>query len=173
MARGTKAAKRTYAFKADAIVELRQAGKSWAVVAEALNLKGPGAARTAYTDLTGKHHNDIEGAPAVARKTSSNGEAKPRKRKASGKVTDAVGIVDTRRFSPGWNADTDQDDIIARLKPGTVVVVKRQHGTEEIQVQSLVGFQFNKDETRLAVEFHQTLNGGYRCVYVDDIIEVV
>ena len=167
---------------AQAIEEHRRSGLSWAKVAEALGLKGPGAARKAYTDATGKSHNDIEGvAVKVARAPRAPGAPKP-----------APKVKADR--NPHWNVDSDQDEMIKVLEP---VWEQRPNGSRELKeaaritihrvcanaggyvledefvVERLLGFKFDKDERNLLVEFHDNVSGGYHCIRVQDIVEVV
>jgi hypothetical protein len=152
-------------------------GLSWRAVATACGLANPGQARTAYTDLTGRPHYDSQ--PKVARAPRGTGPVAVKKE-----------VVRVSR-APGWNVDTDQDDIIERLSPvvtgvntkgeeqrsyRTVLVRRNRFGfvlEEELVVYRLEKFAFNKDETKLMVSFYDLRSGALRTVYVDDIVEVV
>lgn len=171
-----KGSKRSYAFKAEAIEELRRQGQSWKLVAEALGLKGPGAARTAYTDLTGKSHNDIEGVAT----TRSAPKPKTDIAKADAGATKYKPAAEPpKAIDPMWDADSDQDEIIARLENcGSIVVLRTQRGSkeyqwhEEIGVGTLIGLRYEANDTVLAAEFYDAYNGGFRCVRVNDIKEI-
>lgn len=168
----------SYSFTAEDIVRERDTQKqSWAIVATQLGLKSPSAARTAYADLTGRPHTDSQ--IKVNRAPSGQG---PRAQKAQA-------ATPKKDNCPHWNVDSDQDEIINRLtpqfdttpkgervftyKPRIVVERERYHQPwqEEIVVTELRGFSYNKNESRLWVELYQE-NGAFRCVYVDDIVEV-
>lgn len=186
-ARGTKQTpKKRHPIKetplAEAIEDQRRSGASWAAVATALGLKGPGAARTAYTAATGKHHNDIEGV-AVTRAPRTSGPKTSTPKRAP--------KVDR---NPHWNEDSDQDEMIAMLEPlyevgskgmrelkeAARIRVKRicpNAGNyvldEEFTIAHLKGFKFDKEERNLLTEFYDNVTGGYHCIRVQDIVEVV
>lgn len=143
----------------EAILQARDTDRlSWKAVGATLGIGSPSAARAAYTALTGVPH--YESQPIVARAPKGTGRVAERK---------AAVAVDV---NPGWNADTDQDDIIAKLTPGTAIIVQRQFMVEEMVVHELRGFAFNKDESRLILSFFDGFNGALRSVYVDAILEV-
>jgi len=131
---------------------------SWKAVGATLGIGSPSAARAAYTALTGTPH--YESQPIVNRAPKGTGRVAERK---------AAQAVDV---SPGWNADTDQDDIIARLQPGTALTVQRKFMVEEMVVDRIRSFEFNKDETKLILSFYDGFNGALRSVHVDSILEV-
>lgn len=165
---------------ADEIVAERDSkGLSWAQVAINLNLGSPGQARKAYGDLTGRPHHTSQ----MTGKRASRAAAAGRK-------------VD----SPGWNDDTDQGEIEARLNgpwveasgtegsknyvpahwTGSDIVVRREVGgrssyvwEEEIQVKYVVEFTFGKrGDLPLAVTFIDRYCGQFRIIAVADIIQV-
>jgi hypothetical protein len=164
-----------YDFTAADIERERMKGLSWAKVAEALGcLKNgkpqPGAVRAAYTELTGKSHNDIAGAPVKAPRNSA--PKAPDQKAHRQRVAAAPVEVEVDR-NPHWHVDSDQDEIIARLTPGTRLLVQRANGfVEEIVVDILHGLCWSKDETELCVEFAEAHSGNYRCVRVNDLQEV-
>lgn len=151
-------------------------GLSWRAVAQACNLANPGQARTAYTELTGRPHHESQ--PKVARAPRGTGQVAVKR--------EAVRVNN----APGWNVDTDQDEIINALdklqvgtdKNGpifsykTVLIRRSRMGftlEEELTVTRIDKFAFNKDETKLSVSFYDLRSGALRSVYVDDIVEVV
>jgi len=171
------------------IEEARRSGLSWKAVGETLGIGSPSATRKAYTELTGRHHNDIEGVAQVQRQ--------PRAPRGSGGTTaddagkPAVAPVRKHRpkLDPEWNAESDQDAIIEALSPvlgpGGVVKsmtrikvrrmgYKTDHVVEEDhKIRKLIGLTWNKDETELVVEFHDDYNHAYRAIRVQDIKEVI
>jgi hypothetical protein len=172
---------------ADAITVKRRDGLSWARVAEELGLKGPGAARKAYTDATGRSHNDIEGV-AVVKATRAPHD--PNAPKAPDQKRHRQQVADR---NPHWSVDTDQDELIAKLEPtwkvgskgireldeAARIKVRRTCEKaggytleDEFLIRNLIGFKFDKDERNLLVEFHDDYSGGYHCLKVQDIVEV-
>ena len=166
-------APRTYDFTSDDIIRERDhKGQTWRKVAQILGLGNPGAARTAYTTLTGVQHNQSQ--PLVKRQPKGS---------FSGKGVDR----------PGWDDDTDQDEIIERVQGewipphgegknytpghfrGSFVSVRRNHFgvscREDISVARIVGFNFDYED-HLEVEVVDRDNGARRTFYVTDIYEV-
>lgn len=155
---------------AEAITAERDgAGRSWAIVAKNLGLASPGAARSAYTLLTGRAHQDSTGIKRAPRGTASRAVS-----------------------SPGWDDDSDQEAIEAALNgrwieehgsgkdyvpahwSGSDIAVQRMKGafTEEVRVKRVTAFSFGKDGTQpLQVSLIQD-NGAARCFFVTDITEV-
>lgn len=174
-----KAAASAYGFGQEDIERERDTNQlSWAKVAAALNLKSPSAARSAYTELTGRPH-DTSVLAGVTRAPKEPGAA-PARRTSSRQAT-SIQDIDT---NPHWNVDSDQDEMIEKLTPHfddkgkamyvPVITVKRASGYEEqIGIINLIGFSFDKKEEHLCVELHDAYNGGYRCLRVDEIISVI
>lgn len=157
------------------VAERDGAGRSWKQVAINLNLGSPGQARKAYTDLTGRPHHESQ---AIV-KRATRGTATNRK-------------VD----SPGWDDDSDQGEIEARLNgewveesgsgqnytpahwTGSMIVVERtvrETATfiEEVLVGRVVEFTFGpKGDQPLQVWVVQKDTGAMRCFRVADIKEV-
>lgn len=107
-AKRTRTAKPETLCTAEQIVEERdRKGLSWAQVAANLGLGSPGAARSAYSKLTGRPH------------TESN----PTIQRAHKGATTAGG---TRRAvrSVSWDDDADQDEIIAAITHHDVRIVR-------------------------------------------------
>jgi type II secretory pathway pseudopilin PulG len=73
-------------------------GLSWKQVAVNLGLPNPGAARSAYTELTGRPHSD----------------AAPVRQRAARSTTSVNGVRHKRNLVE-WNDDTDQDEMIEAL----------------------------------------------------------
>jgi hypothetical protein len=171
-----KASRKAPACTAEDIVRERdQRGLSWAQVAKNLDLGSPGAARTAYTKLTGRHHSE----------SVMQGHRAPR---GSG-----ARLVGRKTIAPQWNDMTDQDEIIERLNgplvpesgepgskgyqpehwSGSVIVIQRKYGTEEVHVKHVKAFSFGKNGDKpLQVELLDRHTGGTRCFYVADIKEI-
>ena len=150
-----------YAFTAEDIKKLRdEVGLSWRQVAVNLDLGSPGAARKAYTTLTGR---DFKESAMTGRRTKTlMGSAKTNTRKV---------------YAPVWDDDSDQDEIIERLKGARIFVVREVKGLqlqEELVVQRVVKMSWDgKDEDGpLAVTFYEREGGGARTVRVQDIKEV-
>lgn len=168
----------TYEFTAEDITKIRDGeGLSWADVAKRLKLKSPGAARKAYTALTGRPHNEsvMTGRKRAARSSASS-----------------VRVV------LEWNDDSDQDDIMARLngmwveaigEPGSknyqpahwsgshIVVRRTMYGNdtvEELRVAYCTRFSFGKNgDQPLSVEVVDRDTGATRQFFVKDIVEVM
>lgn len=162
-----------YDFTSDDIIRERDhKGQSWRKVAQVLGLGNPGAARTAYTILTGVKHNESQ--PLVKRQPKGS---------FSGKGVD----------KPGWDDDTDQDVIIERMqgewhppsgegknyKPGhfdgSLVSVHRNHFgvqcNEDIAVARIRCFRYDYND-KLEVEVVDRETGATRIFYVTDIAQV-
>lgn len=157
----------------DIVRERDQRGLSWAQVAANLDLSSPGAARKAYTDLTGRPHTDsqMQGRRA-ARGTGA---------RVSGRKT----------FAVEWGDDSDQDEIETRLNgvwveesgdgksyqpghwSGSTITVQRKYGIEEVRVGQVQAFTFGpKENLPLTVEIRDGHNRCFRAFYVRDIKEV-
>jgi hypothetical protein len=178
MARRATATAKTYGFTAADIIRERDENKlAWRGVAEALGLKSPSAARTAYTELTGIPH--YESQVKVARAPKGTGVR--------------AQVQHTRRaLHQRWDVDSDQDEIIERLSPklnekGEVralakIVVERQPTftggselpahREELEIQTLIGLHYEQDDTVLAIDFIESYTGNQRCCRVNNIVEV-
>lgn len=155
-------------------------GLSWKQVAINLDLGSPGAARRAYTELTGKPHNESQ--PLLKRAPRNTSGAPARK-------------VDR----PDWNDETDQQMITDRLQgewippkgePGTknfqpghwqgsnVTVERKLRGTdrtyeETVRVRRVVEFSFGKDGNQpLQITVVDDYSGATRCFFVADIADV-
>lgn len=150
---------------AEQIIELRQAGKSWAIVATELGLKTPGKARATYTELTGKHHNDIEGVAVKAQRRSNGNGTKAKapeaeagegvrsgKRKPFGDKREkyAPAVQPPAEKNPHWGPDSDQDEIIAKLEP----IVK----------ENPKGERYNAHEARIVIQ-----RGPERAPYFEEL----
>lgn len=164
---------REYDFTSDDIIRVRDhQGQSWRKVAQVLGLNGPGAARSAYTALTGVPHHESQ--PLVKRQPKGS---------FSGKGVDR----------PEWTDDTDQDEILQRLQgewhppegegkqyrpgywDGSLVTIRRASFgfpvEEEITVARIERFHFNyKDELEVHAVSRET--GASRVFRVTDIIKV-
>lgn len=143
----------------DIIRERDELAQSWRKVGEVLGLGSPGNARAAYTALTGKPH--TESSPIV-RQRAPRADGAPRARRGSApkKVT----------RDPKWHDDSNQDEIAAKME-GALITLERAGGREEIRVQRVIEFEFNKKD-ELMVHFRDALNSGWRTCYVRDIVEV-
>lgn len=95
----------------DIVRERDERGLSWAQVAANLNLGSPSGARSAYTKLTGRPHNESQ--PLLTRSSKN----------LLGKHTKANSVQ--------WDDDTDQDDIIAAITHHRIVV-RRKVGELEL-----------------------------------------
>lgn len=159
----------------DIIRERDERGLSWAQVAANLDLGSPGAARKAYTDLTGRPHTDSQ----------MQGRRAPR---GSG-----VRVSGRKTFAVQWDDDSDQDEIETRLNgvwveesgepgsksytpghwSGSTITVARRYGIEEVRVGHVMAFSFGKDGNKpLTVEIREGSNHCFRAFYVRDIKEV-
>lgn len=156
----------------DIIRERDERGLSWAQVAKNLDLKSPGAARAAYTKLTGRPHTESVMQGRAARGTG-------------------VRATNRKTAAPEWGDDSDQDEIEAKLNgrwieesgsgkdytpghwSGSTIVIRRKHGyEEEVRVKQVTAFTFGKDgNLPLTIEFRSG-NGAFRAVYAKDIKEV-
>jgi hypothetical protein len=145
-----------YSFTAEAISALRDAqGLSWRQVATNLDLANPGQARKAYATLTGKDYRDTE--------TTTR--------------TKAVGIGGSVRkfFSPQWDDDSDQDEIIERLTRAVIIVSRNVKGVpfeEEIKVDKVSRLTWDGAAEELCVHFTDFDNGAARSILVKHIKEV-
>lgn len=157
----------------DVVRERDQRGLSWRQVAANLGLGSPGQARTAYTELTGKPH--YESQPIVKRAPKGT----------VGKVVD----------SPGWDDDSDQEEIEARLNgswieasgegqnytpahwSGSFIVVRHKQGDyvwdEDCEVSYVTAFTFGPEgDQPLQVLLHEKGTSAFRAFRVADILEV-
>lgn len=172
----TKRRKRVITCSAEDIIRERdERGLSWAQVAANLDLGSPGAARKAYTDLTGRPHTDSQ----------MQGRRAPR---GSG-----VRVSGRKTFAVQWDDDSDQDEIETRLNgvwveesgepgsksyvpghwSGSTITVHRKYGIEEVRVGHVMAFSFGKDGNKpLTVEIREGSNHCFRAFYVRDIKEV-
>lgn len=172
----TKRRKRVITCSAEDIIRERdERGLSWAQVAANLDLGSPGAARKAYTDLTGRPHTDSQ----------MQGRRAPR---GSG-----VRVSGRKTFAVQWDDDSDQDEIETRLNgvwveesgepgsksytpghwSGSTITVARRYGIEEVRVGHVMAFSFGKDGNKpLTVEIREGSNHCFRAFYVRDIKEV-
>lgn len=160
------------------VAERDTAGRSWAQVAINLGLGSPGQARKAYSALVRPHHES----------------------QMSGKRASRAAVKGRTVDSPGWNDDSDQDEIEARLNgtwveasgepggknympahwSGSDIAIRRTVGEhvyeEEIQVKYVTEFSFGRGSQEglcpLAVTFIDRYTGGFRTVGVAEIIEV-
>jgi hypothetical protein len=160
----------------DQIIEERDIkGLSWRQVAINLNLTTPGAARSAYTKLTGRSHTE-----------SVMPEGKRARR--------GTGFERKRRFAPNWNDDSDQDEIIERLEtchpkpneprhcvPGrTIVVTHRPHTIslkktfeEEVTIHRIIKFTYEGPlEEELVVQVISCEDKSFRSFRVKDIVDI-
>lgn len=93
---------------AEQIIEQRdKLGLSWKQVSLNLGLGNPGAARKAYSELVGRHH-------------SESGAVK--KRAPRGSMTAGGKVLEHLQ----WNDETDQDEILAKVVPGSHLVIRRE-----------------------------------------------
>lgn len=155
----------------DIVRERDERGLSWAQVAKNLDLASPGAARSAYTKLTGRPHTESQ----------MQGRRAPR----------GTGVRSTNRKTVGvqWDDDSDQDEIEQRLNgawieesgtgkdytpghwSGSTIVVARKYGEEEVRVKVVKAFTFGKNGDKpLTVEL--LADNAFRAFYVRDIKEV-
>lgn len=171
-----KQGKGSYSFTAEDIKRERDDKKqSWRAVATALGLSSPGAARTAYTELTGVPH--YESQVKVHRQPRQAKDPKAKRERNAGVLN----------FQPDWKVPEDdakldalQEEIIQRLQPdgpdkvGATILVQRSYGfTEEITVGSIQRFSFEgKNDDKLVVHFYDAYNGGARAVDITTIKEV-
>lgn len=182
-----KATSNVYPFTAEDIIVRKQAGKTWAQVAEELGV-GTTYCRGAYRALTGNAPSTLS-TGAGARAPRKRGKASER-RSASPAGTPAAPAVDR---NPHWNADSDQDELIKVLEPvweigskgmrelkeRAIIRTERTCANagnyvlhDEFGIQQLIGFKFDADGRNLLVEFHDDYSGGYHCLKVQDIVEV-
>lgn len=137
----------------EAIVKARDEDQlSWRQVAITLGLGSPGAARKAYTELTGRDYRDS----AITKRA-------PRGTGSSSKAT----------LHPEWNNKTDHEEIKDALF-GRTIEVERQYGTEPELIRIGGGVTFvtkTKSGKRcpLTVEFQDRDTLGYRAIRVADI----
>lgn len=172
-AKGTVTRKRReIVISAEQILEERDTkGLSWRQVALNLNLGTPGAARAAYTQLTGKSHTTSIMAGKRAPRGSRN--------------------ASTRTDSPKWDDDSDQDEIIEKLRPcqpnptdrakcmhGVTITLQRIIGgekfEEEMTIHRLVKFTYDgrEEDGPLVVHVISHEDGAYRSLRVKDIIGI-
>lgn len=174
----------------------RAKGLSWANIARNLNLANPGQARRAYTELTGKPHNE-SGVVAV-RRTKHRSLSTGTRRKVHAALQ--------------WNDDTDQDEMEAKLNgewieeigdpagknyvpahwSGSIIVVEKhcpvhedtdpeckrcrllnQGHIEELRIRHATEFSFGKDgSVPLTVTVIGKDDGAFHSFYVANIREV-
>jgi hypothetical protein len=172
-ARGTVTRKRReITISAEQIIDERDTkGLSWRQVALNLDLGTPGAARAAYTQLTGKPHNTS----IMAGKRAPRGSR----------------FQLSKTNSPNWNDDSDQDEIIEKLRTcepnlsdrakcvqGVTITVKRDIGgmkyDEEMTVHRLIKFTYDgkEEEGPLVVHLICHDDGAYHSVRVKDIVGI-
>jgi type II secretory pathway pseudopilin PulG len=105
-------------------------GLSWKQVAVNLGLPNPGAARSAYTELTGRPHSD----------------AAPVRQRAARSTTSVNGVRHKRNLVE-WNDDTDQDEMIEALTHRDIVVRRVCRGItvpdEPMHVCRIVRFAYD------------------------------
>lgn len=165
---------RTYDFDAaDIIRERDHNAQSWRKVAQVLGLGNPGAARAAYTALTGVPHDQSQ--PLVKRQPKGSFSGKP-------------------SLKPTWDDDADQDEIIQRLQgewhppkgegksyrpghfDGSTVTLRRNHFgvdcVEDISIARINRFHYDFND-KLEVEVVDRDTGATRTFYVTDIAKVV
>lgn len=155
----------------DIIRERDERGLSWRQVATNLDLGSPGAARAAYTKLTGIPHNESQ--PKVNRAPRGSSTA-------------------TRKVqAPGWNDETDQDEIIERLQGpwiestkkdepghyrGSVILVRRNtygHAyEEEVRIERVIKFAFDGKDEDGPLLVHVWTGQAHRCFRVAEIAQV-
>jgi hypothetical protein len=147
----------------DVVRERDERGLSWKQVAINLELGSPSAARTAYTRLTGRPHNE------------SNTEVKraPRLPKS------VVRAERRKTLHPKWTDDSDQDEIIERID-GSVIVVRRvfrkiELPEERIAVGRIDSFRFDgaNQDGPLCVTIIDRETSASRTFRVADIVEVL
>lgn len=166
---------------AEIVAERDGKGLSWRQVAINLNLGSPSAARSAYTELTGKPHTSS---------VLAGGTRRTRHRSLS---------TSRRKVHAGlaWTDDTEQDEIEAKLNgewieaigdpenknyvpahwSGSTILVVQKYKTiewvEELRVHYCVEFTFGKDGKQ---PLQVTVIGGdekaFRSFYVANIKEV-
>lgn len=172
----TRRTKGEWSCTAEEIVGERDGkGLSWRQVATNLGLGGPGQARTAYTELTGRPHHESQ--PVV-------------RRAPKGTVGKAV-------ESPGWDDESEQEEIEARLNgtwieasgegqnytpahwSGSFIIVRHQMlgskfaWDEEVDVAYVTEFTFGKDgDQPLQVSVIEKSGRAFRTFFVNHIIEV-
>jgi hypothetical protein len=162
-----------YDFTSDDIIRVRDHNaQSWRAVAQHFGLKSPGAARAAYTALTGVRHDQSQ--PLVKRQAKGTYSGKP-------------------SFKPGWDDDADQDEIIQRVQgewhpatgqgkdyrpgyyDGSTLTIRRNHFNVECeetwQVARIVGFKYDYND-KLEMEIVDRENNSRRTCYVTDIAKV-
>lgn len=151
----------SYNFTAEDIAKLRdEQGLSWRQVAVNLELGSPGAARKAYTDLTGTDYRDSN--PTVKRAKTTMGSAK----------------MSTRKFlAPEWNDDSDQEEIIGKCENARLIVRRDVKGImleEDIRATKVVRMSWDgpEDDGPLAITFIEAQTGAARTIRVADIKEV-
>lgn len=133
-------------------------GKSWVAVAQALGLSSPTQARTAYTELTGLPHYESRMPEGSKARAPRNTTPRARKKAAS--------------LNPGWNDDSDQDEIIAALDGRFILVARSGGHTEEVAVSRVTEFEYSGKDGSLCVHLLSAYNGAARCFRVRDILEV-
>lgn len=162
--------------KEDIERERDERGLSWKQVAVNLGLGSPGAARKAYSDLTGRPHNTSN--PVVNRA--------PR---GSGSSTVAL-------LTPLWDDDSDQDEIIEKVQGewipesgsgktyvpghfrGSTITVRRkslytQNEYEEtLRVSRIDKFAYDGKNEDGPLVVHLVGDTGFRCFKVTDIVAV-
>jgi hypothetical protein len=159
-----------WSITADQIVEARDGqGLSWADVAKVLELGNPGAARRAYTELTGRDHSTS----VMAGKRASSGSG------------------GSRLTLPTWDANADRQTVVDRLTGSKIIVKSSLYGnesTEDLFVAQVKRFD-DTDPERPAVEFIEGVyrhdaktgeeyldeklsTGAVRVVYLDRIVRV-
>lgn len=146
-------------------------GLSWADVAKLLNLGNPGAARRAYTELTGRDHST---SVMTGRRARSGASSR------------------SKLDLPTWDANSDRQEMVDRLTNATIVVKSSLYGdngpTEELNVAHIRKFD-DSDPERPAIEFIEGIyrkdaksgeeyldgkqsTGAIRTVFIDRIVEV-
>lgn len=141
---------------AEQIIEERDTKRlSWKQVAINLDLGSPGAARRAYSELTGKAHNESD--PVLRR-------AKP-----------GSGTSRRKLDVPSFDDETDQEAIEKRLNGSIIRVIRNYKGIvqdEEFRVQRVRAFTYGRNgDQPLQVEISDS-DGTIRTFRVADIKEV-
>lgn len=158
--------------------ERDERGLSWKQVAVNLNLGSPGQARKAYTELTGKPHNESNPIVNRAPRGSGTGTAK--------------------LLTPLWDDDSDQDEIIDKIQGpwvdpvgepgqknytpghyrGSVITIRRPslYGgptyEETMRVNRLEKFVFDGKDEDGPLVMHMHTDTGWRCFRVTDVVAV-
>jgi hypothetical protein len=119
---------------AEQIVEQRDTLRlGWRQVAANLELGSPGAARRAYTKLTGRPHN----------------ESAPVQRRSARSTTSAAGTR-LRTSAPQWDDDSDQDEIMEAITHRDITVARVAKGIafpdETVHVSRIIRFAFDGPE---------------------------